>query len=79
MSSQPDGQRPLQSAGDPSVLLAGLPALRMGDAPACADLPGVAISGSPTVLIGGRPATRVGDQTSRGHMINSGCPTVVLG
>lgn len=63
---------PLQIVkGEPTVLIAGQPAARVGDMTATCVLPtcvpagpGQIAMGSATVQIGGMPAARVGDQTS---------------
>ncbi|WP_412062091.1 PAAR domain-containing protein [Rubrivirga sp. IMCC45206] len=65
----------LLGPGCPTVLIAGQPAWRVGDAHTCpmANAPppagpgtphvtGVAMPSNPKVLIGGKPASRLGDQ-----------------
>lgn len=69
-----------------NVLIAGLPAARVGDLHACA-MPPVAgphpptpiIAGSATVLIAGLPAARVGDASGCGATIIVGAPNVLIG
>ncbi|GFO64329.1 PAAR domain-containing protein [Geomonas paludis] len=67
---------PIIPPGALNVLIAGLPAARMGDT--CgAD---VIIKGSTTVFIGGLPAARVADQTAGGGVIlPPGALTVLIG
>ena len=70
---------PVLPAGCPTVLIAGLPAARVGDMCLCAGPPDSIIKGSATVLIGGMPAARMGDTTAHGGVIVAGCPTVLIG
>lgn len=70
---------PVLPAGFPTVLIAGLPAARMGDMCLCTGPPDSIIKGSATVQIGGMPAARMGDSTAHGGMIVIGCPTVLIG
>lgn len=65
--------------GDPTVLIGGLPAARVGDQVVCVGPPDTIVMGSPTVLIGGMPAARMGDQTGHGGVIVGGMPTVLIG
>ena len=67
---------PIIPPGEPTVLIAGLPAARMTDS--CgAD---IIILGSMTVLIGGLPAARIADPTASGGAIPPpGAPTVLIG
>jgi uncharacterized Zn-binding protein involved in type VI secretion len=67
---------PIIPPGAPTVLIAGLPAARVGDG--C----GVdaVVLGSMTVMIGGVPAARVGDMTGGGGVVTGpGAPTVIIG
>lgn len=70
---------PILPAGEPTVLIGGLPAARLGDMATCAGPPDTIVAGSGTVLIGGKPAARMGDSTSHGGVIAIGCPTVIIG
>jgi uncharacterized Zn-binding protein involved in type VI secretion len=70
---------PVLPAGCPTVLIAGLPAARVGDLCLCTGPPDSIIKGSATVLIGGMPAARMGDSTAHGGVIVAGCPTVLIG
>jgi len=67
---------PIVPPGAPTVLIAGLPAARMGDT--CgAD---VIIKGSATVMIGGLPAARIADPTAGGGVVMPpGALTVLIG
>lgn len=70
---------PILPPGAPTVLIAGLPAARMGDLAMCTGPPDVIVLGCPTVLIGGMPAARMTDMTAHGGVIVLGCPTVLIG
>lgn len=65
--------------GLPTVLIAAMPAARVGDTCICVGPPDVIAMGSMTVLIGGQPAARLGDMTAHGGSIASGAPTVMIG
>lgn len=72
--------------GEPTVLMAGMPAAVAADMHSCA-LPPVSHQptvspfpmGSTTVLIGGKPALRVGDVCICGASAAVGSPTVIIG
>ena len=70
---------PILPAGDPTVLIGGMPAARMGDMAVCVGPPDSIIAGSGTVLIGGMPAARMGDSTAHGGTIVAGDPTALIG
>lgn len=70
---------PIVGPGTPTVLIGGLPAVRMGDMAVCVGPPDSIVAGSPTVLIGGVPAARMGDSTAHGGVIVLGCFTVLIG
>jgi uncharacterized Zn-binding protein involved in type VI secretion len=70
---------PVLPPGEPTVLIGGLPAARVGDMCFCTGPPDSIIKGSATVLIGGMPAARMGDSTAHGGLIVSGYPTVIIG
>lgn len=71
---------PVTGPGNPTVLIGGLPAARVGDTLVCvAPAPDSIIKGSATVLIGGLPAARIGDSTAHGGTIVAGLPTVIIG
>lgn len=65
--------------GEPTVLIEGLPAARVGDTAACGDGPAKIGSGSPTVIIGGSKAARVSDTTCHGGKVVTGAATVLIG
>jgi uncharacterized Zn-binding protein involved in type VI secretion len=70
---------PALPPGKPTVLIAGLPALRVGDMLTCTGPPDTVAAGSSSVLIGGLPAARLGDSTAHGGTIVVGAPTVLIG
>ena len=70
---------PILPAGEPTVLIGGMPAARVGDMATCSGPPDTIVAGSGTVLIGGMPAARMGDSTAHGGTIIIGCPTVLIG
>lgn len=65
--------------GAPTVLIAGMPAARLGDSATCVGPPDTIVKGSATVLIAGQPAARMGDSCAHGGTITLGCPTVLIG
>lgn len=69
---------PIMPPGCPTVLIAGMPAARMGDMATCVGPPDSIVLGSPTVLIGNQPAARLGDSTAHGGVIVLGAPTVLI-
>ncbi len=70
---------PILPPGEATVLIAGLPAAKVGDMATCTGPPDTIIAGSSTVFIGGMPAARMGDSTSHGGTIILGAPTVLIG
>ncbi len=70
---------PIVGPGEPTVLIGGLPAAKMGDALVCVGPPDSIATGSATVLIGGMPAARLGDTTAHGGTIVAGALTVIIG
>lgn len=70
---------PIMPAGEPTVLVGGMPAARVGDMATCSGPPDVIAAGSGTVMIGGMPAARLGDSTAHGGSITAGEPTVMIG
>jgi len=70
---------PVQPPGSPTVLIAGMPAARVGDLCTCAGPVDTITRGSATVLIGGRFAACMGDGTAHGGVIIVGAPTVLIG
>lgn len=65
--------------GCTTVLIANMPALRVGDQLTCTGPPDTVVKGSGTVMIGGSPAARMGDSCAHGGSIVVGCPTVMIG
>jgi uncharacterized Zn-binding protein involved in type VI secretion len=70
---------PIMPPGEPTVLIGGMPAARVGDMVSCSGPPDTIIMGSATVLIGGMPAARLGDTTAHGGSIILGEATVLIG
>ena len=70
---------PILPPGEPTVLIGGMPAARVGDMATCVGPPDSIILGSTTVLIGGMPAARMGDSTAHGGSIILGEMTVLIG
>lgn len=70
---------PILPPGEPTVLIAGMPAARVGDMATCTGPPDSIVAGSATVFIGGMPAARMGDTTAHGGSIIAGDPTVLIG
>ncbi len=70
---------PILPAGEPTVLIGGMPAARLGDMATCSGPPDTIVSGSSSVMIGGMPAARLGDSTAHGGSIVAGEPTVIIG
>ena len=69
---------PILPPGAPTVLIAGLPAARVGDMATCVGPPDTIVIGSSKVMIGGMPAARMGDSTAHGGVIVLGAPTVMI-
>lgn len=70
---------PIDGPGEPTVLIEGLPAARVGDMLICVGPPDAIEMGSTSVLIGGVPAARMGDPTVHGGEIVVGAFTVIIG
>ncbi|MBF4483359.1 PAAR domain-containing protein [Flavobacterium sp. CSZ] len=70
---------PIVGPGAPTVLIAGLPAARVGDMLVCVGPPDSIITGSATVMICGMPAARIGDKTAHGGTIILGAFNVMIG
>lgn len=67
---------PIIPPGSPTVLIAGLPAVRMGDGCGL----DVIVKGSASVMIGGLPAARIADSTAGGGIVMPpGAVTVLIG
>jgi uncharacterized Zn-binding protein involved in type VI secretion len=70
---------PITGPGCPTVLIAKLPAARVGDMAVCVGPPDTIVKGSATVMIGGMPAARLGDTTAHGGQIVLGAFNVMIG
>lgn len=70
---------PILPPGCPTVMIASMPAARVGDMATCTGPPDSILMGSVTVMIGGQPAARMGDICAHGGTIVAGCPTVLIG
>ena len=70
---------PIVGPGEPTVLIGGMPAAKVGDTLVCVGPPDNIVTGSGTVLIGGMPAARLGDSTAHGGTIINGELTVIIG
>jgi uncharacterized Zn-binding protein involved in type VI secretion len=70
---------PILPPCEPTVLIGGLPAARVGDMLTCVGPPDTIVMGSTSVIIGGMPAARIGDPTVHGGAIVLGCFTVMIG
>ena len=70
---------PILPPGEPTVLIEGMPAAKVGDTCTCVGPPDTIIAGSGTVFIGGSPAARMGDSTAHGGTITLGSLTVLIG
>jgi uncharacterized Zn-binding protein involved in type VI secretion len=69
---------PILPPGAVTVMIAGMPAARVGDMCTCVGPPDSIIVGSMKVMIKGMPAARMGDQTAHGGVIVLGAPTVMI-
>jgi uncharacterized Zn-binding protein involved in type VI secretion len=69
---------PILPPGALTVLIAGMPAARVGDMCTCVGPPDSIVKGSMTVMIAGMPAARMGDITAHGGAIVMGAPTVMI-
>lgn len=70
---------PILPPGAATVLVAGLPAARVGDMATCVGPPDSIVMGSLGVFAEGKPFARVGDPTAHGGVIVAGCLTVLVG
>ena len=70
---------PILPPGEPTVLIGGMPAARVGDQAVCVGPPDTISAGSDSVMIGGSPAARLGDSTDHGGTIVAGEMTVMIG
>lgn len=65
--------------GQPTVLILGMPAARVGDMTICVGPPDKVSKGSSSVVIGNKPAARLGDSTAHGGVVVMGAFTVMIG
>lgn len=70
---------PVLGPGAPTVLIAYMPAARVGDMAMCVGPPDTIVMGSVKVLIAGMPAGRLGSTTAHGGTVVIGAPTVLIG
>lgn len=70
---------PISGPGAPTVLIAGMPAARVGDMAVCVGPPDSIVMGSFKVMIAGAPAGRIGSMTAHGGAVVMGAPTVLIG
>ena len=70
---------PVSGPGAPTVLIAEMPAARVGDMLVCVGPPDAIVKGSATVMICGMPAARMGDSTAHGGTILVGAFNVMIG
>lgn len=70
---------PVLPPGEPTVLIGGLPAARVGDMAFCSGPTDLISMGSGSVLIGGKPAARLGDMCVHGGALIAGYVTVLIG
>ena len=69
---------PIMPPGAPNVLIAGMPAARVGDMCVCVGPPDTIAMGSTKVIISGMPAARMGDTTAHGGLVVVGAPNVII-
>jgi uncharacterized Zn-binding protein involved in type VI secretion len=70
---------PILPPCEPTVIIAGQPAARVGDHAKCVPSIDTIAVGENSVLIGGQPAARMGDMTVHGGVIKMGCYRVLIG
>ncbi len=70
---------PIMGPGAPTVLIAGMPAARVGDMAVCVGPPDSIVMGSFKVMIAGMPAGRLTSMTVHGGTVVAGAPTVLIG
>jgi uncharacterized Zn-binding protein involved in type VI secretion len=69
---------PILPPGAMTVLIAGMPAARVGDMCTCVGPPDSIIMGSTHVMIKGAPAAYMGSTTAHGGVVVLGAPTVMI-
>jgi uncharacterized Zn-binding protein involved in type VI secretion len=70
---------PILPPGQPTVLIAGMPAATATGMATCTGPPDTIAKGSATVQICKMPAARMGDTCAHGGTIVLGAPTVMIG
>jgi uncharacterized Zn-binding protein involved in type VI secretion len=70
---------PILPPCEPTVIVGGQPAARVGDQAKCVPSIDTIAVGDYSVLIGGQPAARMGDMTEHGGMITMGLARVLIG
>jgi uncharacterized Zn-binding protein involved in type VI secretion len=70
---------PIMPPGQPTTLIAMMPAATATNMCTCVGPPDVIALGSMTCMIGMMPAARMGDMTAHGGSIVIGAPTVLIG
>lgn len=70
---------PIMPPCEPTVIVSGQPAARVGDHAQCVPAIDTIAEGDYSIYIGGQPAVRLGDMTVHGGMILTGSPRVLMG
>jgi uncharacterized Zn-binding protein involved in type VI secretion len=70
---------PILPPCEPTVIIGGEPAARVGDHAECVPCIDTILLGDYSVLIGGQPAARMGDLTQHGGIITMGFARVLIG
>lgn len=67
------------AGGASTVLIAGMPAARLGDRAVCSGASDRIAKGSSSVIIGNKPAARMGDKTAHKGVVVEGVASVLIG
>lgn len=70
---------PVVGPGAPTVMIAYMPAARVGDMAVCVGPPDSIVMGSFKVMITNMPAARLTSMTAHGGTVVAGAPTVMIG
>lgn len=70
---------PVVGPGAPTVMIAYMPAARVGDMAVCVGPPDTIAMGSVKVMIASMPAARMTSMTGHGGSVVAGAPTVLIG
>ena len=70
---------PISGPGAPTVMVAFMPAARVGDMAVCVGPPDSIVMGSVKVMIANMPAARLTSLTAHGGTVVVGAPTVLIG